>query len=267
LRIGQDRERRRLVRGEDPARQTERVEHHRAHALERLTDLLRALKRFPHGATTATLARATGLAPATTGRLLATLHDAEFVTRGERGWMIGAELTRIAARADPHRALRERARPVLEELAATVRESAMLAIPRPGPQIEILAQADGPHLLGLTNWVGRPVDMHASAAGKLVLAELSDNELAVWIRRERPRRLTPHTLTTHAQLTAEIARVREQGWATLDQESEIGLGSIARPVRDHNGTLTAIIGFSGPAQRLDYPALLVHLKRGCAALQ
>jgi DNA-binding IclR family transcriptional regulator len=235
--------------------------------LTRALDLLRALKRFPHGATSATLARATGLAPATVGRLLATLHDAEFVARGEQGWMVGAELTRIAARADPHRALRERAWPVLEKLAATVRESAMLAIPRPGPQIEILAQADGPRLLGLTNWVGRPVDLHASAAGKLVLAELSDDELAAWIHRERPRRLTPHTLTTRAQLTTEIARVREQGWATLDQESEIGLGSIARVVRDDTGTLTAIIGFSGPAQRLDYPALLAHLKRGCAALQ
>jgi IclR family transcriptional regulator, pca regulon regulatory protein len=42
-------------------------------------------------------------------------------------------------------------------------------------------------------------------------------------------------MTTRAQLTAEIARVRERGWATLEQESEIGLGSIASAVRDHNG--------------------------------
>ncbi|MBV9799352.1 MAG: IclR family transcriptional regulator [Solirubrobacterales bacterium] len=239
----------------------------RTQALTRAIALLRALKRFPHGATTATLARATGLAPATAGRLLATLHDAEFVTRAEQGWMLGAELTRIAARADPYLALRERARPVLENLAGAARESAMLAVPRPGPQIEIIAQADGPRLLGLTNWVGRAVDLHASAAGKIVLAELSDSELAAWIRRERPRRLTPHTLTTRAQLTVEIARVRERGWATLDQESEIGLASIARPLRNHNGTLTAILGFSGPAERLAYPALLAHLERGCQALE
>jgi IclR family pca regulon transcriptional regulator len=239
----------------------------RTQSLTRALDLLRALKRFPHGATTATLARATGLAPATAGRLLATLHDAEFVARGDQGWTIGPELTRIAARADPHRSLRERARPVLEQLAAAARESAMLAIPRPGPQVEILAQADGPRLLGLVNWVGRPVDTHASAAGKLALAELSDDELAAWIRRGRLQRLTPHTLTTRAQLTDEIARVRERDWATLEQESEIGLGSIAVPIRDPDGQLTAIIGFSGPTERLDYPTLLKHLRHGCEALR
>src|SRR5437764_11036358 len=82
----------------------------RTQSLIRALDLLRTLKRFPHGATTARLARATGLAPATAWRLLATLDDAEFVTRGQYGWMLGVELTRIAARAEPHRALRARAR-------------------------------------------------------------------------------------------------------------------------------------------------------------
>jgi DNA-binding IclR family transcriptional regulator len=239
----------------------------RTQSLTRALDVLRALERFPHGATTATLARTTGLAPATAGRLLATLADSEFVIRGEQGWLVGPGLTRIAARADPYRTLRERARPMLERLAATARESAMLAVPRPGPQIEILAQADGPRLLGLINWVGRPVDLHASAAGKVVLAELSDAQLAAWIHRVRPQRLTPHTLTTRAELTDEIRRVRKRGWATLDQESEIGLGSIASAFRDDDGELVAIIGFSGPAERLDYPALLADLKQGGDALR
>lgn len=239
----------------------------RTQSLTRALDLLRTLERFPHGATTATLARTTELAPATAGRLLATLEDSEFVIRGEQGWLVGPGLTRIAARADPYRALRARAGPLLERLAAAARESAMLAVPRPGPQIEILAQADGPRLLGLINWVGRPVDLYASAAGKIVLAELSDDELAAWIHRVRPRRLTPHTLTTRTEITAEIRRVRERGWATLDQESEIGLGSIASAIRDDDRALAAIIGFSGPSERLDYPALLAHLEQGGGALR
>jgi DNA-binding IclR family transcriptional regulator len=143
----------------------------------------------------------------------------------------------------------------------------MLAIPRPGPQIEILIQADGPWLLGLTNWVGRRIDLHASAAGKLLLAELTDDQLVAWIKRQRPRRLTPHTLTTRAQLSEELARVRAQDWAMLEHESEIGLGSIALPVRDDDGAIAAIIGFSGPAQRLDYPRLLRHLRSARSELR
>lgn len=239
----------------------------RTQSLTRALTLMRALKRFPHGATTVTLARAAGLAPATAGRLLATLQDAEFVTRGADGWLVGPELNRIVTHADPHRSLIARARPVLERAAAAGRESAMLAIRRPGPQIEILIQADGPWLLGLTNWVGRPIDLHASAAGKLVLAELTDDQLVAWIKRQRPRRLTPHTLTTRAQLTEELARVRAQDWAMLEHESEIGLGSIALPVRDDDGAIVAIIGFSGPAQRLDYPRLLRHLRSARSELR
>ena len=61
--------------------------------------------------------------------------------------------------------------------------------------------------------------------------------------------------------------MRERGCATLDQESEIGLGSIASALRDDDGKPAVIIGFSGPVERLDYPALLAHLKDGCDALR
>ena len=125
---------------------------------------------------------------------------------------------------------------------------------------------DGPHLLGLTNWIGRPIDLHASAAGKLLLAELDDRAAAAWIRRERPRRLTPRTLTTRGELLHELARVREQGWAEIDGESEVGLASVAVPVRDPDGNLVAMLGYSGPAERLDRPALVPPLKRAATRL-
>jgi len=238
----------------------------RTQSLSRAIGLLRALERFPNGATAATLARATGLAPATAGRLLATLEDEQFVERGDAGWTVGRDLVRIAQRADPHRALARRARPMLEHLAAAAGESAMLAIPRPGPGMAIVAQADGPRLLGLPNWVGRHIDLHASAAGKLVLAELDDAAVTAWIKRERPRRHTPRTLTRRAELLADLRRVRERGWAEIDGESEPGLASVSMPVRDPDGRLIAMPGFSGPADRLDRPALIELLAGAVADL-
>ncbi len=238
----------------------------RTQSLTRAIGLLRALERFPNGATTAALARATGLAPATGGRLLATLEDEQWVERGDGGWTVGRDLVRIAQRADPNRAMARRARPVLEHLAAAAGESAMLAIPRPGPGMAIIAQADGPRLLGLSNWVGRHIDLHASAAGKLVLAELDDSAVIAWIKRERPRRHTPRTLTRRADLLSELRRVRERGWAEIDGESEPGLASISVPVRDPDGRLIAMPGFSGPADRLDRPALIELLERAVTEL-
>ena len=130
----------------------------------------------------------------------------------------------------------------------------------------MIAQVDGPRLLGLTNWVGRAIELHASAAGKLVLAELSGAALDAWIRRERPRRLTDRTIVGRAALHAEIDRVRQRGWAELDGESEIGLSSIAVAVRAADGSLGAILGYSGPSERLDRAALLEPLLRAADRL-
>ena len=239
----------------------------RTQSLTRALALLRAIERYGRGASTAELARATELAPATAGRLLATLQDAGFAVRGAGGWSIGPEVVRLGKRADPHRALGRRAQPVLDNLAASAGESAMLAIPRPGPAVEVIAQADGPRLLGLTNWVGRPIVLHASAAGKLVLAELDDRALTAWISRERPTRLTAHTLVGSTRLVDEIRRVRAQGWADIDEESEPGLASIAVGIHDADQTLVAMVGFSGPRDRLDRQALLAPLQRAAGALR
>ena len=207
----------------------------RTQSLTRALALLHAIEQYGQRASTAELARATELAPATAGRLLATLDDAGFASRSARGWSIGPELVRLGQRADPRRELARRAQPLLDDLAATAAESAMLALPRPGPGVEVIAQADGPRLLGLTNWIGRSIAVHASAAGKLVLAELSERALAAWIARERPERLTPRTIVSRRALAREMDRVREQGWAEIDEESEPGLASIAVGVRDDSG--------------------------------
>ena len=238
----------------------------RTQSLTRALALLRAVEQYGQRASTADLARATELAPATAGRLLATLEDAGFATRSAGGWSIGPELVRLGQRADPHRAMARRAQPVLDGLAAGAAESAMLAIPRPGPAVEVIAQADGPRLLGLTNWIGRSIAVHASAAGKLVLAELPDRAITAWIARERPARLTPRTLVGRTDLLREIERVRAQGWAEIDEESEPGLASIAVGVRDDDQALLAIVGFSGPRDRLDRQALIAPLKHAAETL-
>jgi IclR family pca regulon transcriptional regulator len=239
----------------------------RAQSVTRAIALLRAMGRYPRGVTTAELARVTELPPATAGRLLATLEDAGIVERDDEGWSIGRELVRIAQRAEPQRALARSAQPVLAELAAAARESAMLGVPRGRARVVVVAQADGPRLLGITNWVGRAIDdLHASAAGKLLLADLDDRAAAAWMRRAKPRRLTPRTLTAPRALLEELARVRDQGWAEIDGESEVGLASVAVPVRGADGRLVAMIGYSGPSERLDRAALVAPLQRAASRL-
>jgi len=228
----------------------------RAQSLTRAAALVRAVGEASAGgggATTAALARACGLPVATAARLLATLSDEGFVERTPdgAGWTLGLPLVRLARAADPDRALVAAGGPVLEELAGVAGESAALAVARAGPAMDVIAQADGPGLLGVSDWVGRDFPLHASAPGKLVLAELDDAALAEWVARVRPERFTTRTITSLRGLRAELAAVRARGWSELDGELERELASVAATVRGPRGRALAFIGVSGPAGRLD----------------
>jgi DNA-binding IclR family transcriptional regulator len=93
--------------------------------------------------------------------------------------------------------------------------------------------------------VGRPSVPHATAAGKVMLAfgggPAPDTELTPFTER---------TITEPAALAAELAGVRERGWAEAVGEREPDLGALAAPVFDRGGQLVAILGIQGPASRL-----------------
>jgi len=66
---------------------------------------------------------------------------------------------------------------------------------------------------------------------------------------------TEKTLTGPA-LSAELDRVREQGWAMADGELEPGLRSIAAPVHDRTGTVVAALNISTSTHRVSQERLL-----------
>jgi DNA-binding IclR family transcriptional regulator len=227
----------------------------RAQSLTRAAELVRAAGaaaagELAAGASTAELARRCDLPVATAARLLATLSDEGFVERSPDGWTLGLPLVRLARAADPDRALLAAAPALLEELAAAAGESAAVGVVRPGPAMEVIAQADAPGLLGVSRWVGREFPLHASGPGKLVLAGLDAAELRDWVQRTRPERFTPRTITSLRGLHAELDRIRAQGYAELEDELEPSLASLTVTVPTADATPLAFIGVSGPTGRL-----------------
>jgi len=132
----------------------------------------------------------------------------------------------------------------LRRLAAESGETANLILLSDGAA-EAVAQVDGVHLLGATNWVGRPLGLHATAAGKVFLAfgaaELGPGDL---------ERLTPQTITDRAQLDAELATARERGYATIADELEPGLSAVAAPILEAGGSVVGVLCVSGASLRL-----------------
>jgi IclR family acetate operon transcriptional repressor len=221
----------------------------RTRSLVRAIDVLRAVARQPASSASA-LARASGLPRSTVARTLRTLADAGMVDQAPGGWVVGRDLIQLAQTADPNRHLVEAARIPLERLRDAAGESALLAVPRGRPGMEIVLQVDPSRHVGVANWVGIDVPLHASAAGKLILSELDERELGAWLARTTLSALTSSTITSKAELHAELRRVWRRGYAELVDELEDGHAALAVPVRSPEDALVAAIGISGPTFRL-----------------
>ena len=138
----------------------------------------------------------------------------------------------------------ELAQPRLRRLADETGETANLIVMRPGGT-EAIAQADGQHLLGVTNWIGRPLGLHCTAAGKVFLA-YEATRLPAGALHAR----TSATITDRAALQDELERVLARGYAVLVDELEPGLSAVAAPVRERDGDVVAVLCVSGASLRL-----------------
>jgi IclR family acetate operon transcriptional repressor len=220
----------------------------RTRSLDKAIALLHAVADGPRSASA--LGRTTGIPRATVTRTLRTLADARLLEETAEGWVLGYELVRLGRAADPDRRLVQIARPFLERLRDTSGESALLGVPRDTTMLEIVLQLDGPHVLGVASWVGKAVPLYASAAGKLILAELDPEKLEVWLRETARPAFTRQTITAPAAIRREIAAIGRAGVAELVDELEDGLTSVSAPVREESGALAALVGLSGPTVRL-----------------
>jgi IclR family pca regulon transcriptional regulator len=98
--------------------------------------------------------------------------------------------------------------------------------------------------------VGTRLPAHATSMGRVLLADLPQDELDAYLAQYELERFTPHTIVDPHALRAAVAEVREQGWALVDQELEIGLRSVGAPIRGAGGRTIAALNASAAAPRV-----------------
>ena len=101
----------------------------------------------------------------------------------------------------------------------------------------------------ISSGIGLRKPVHCTAEGKVLIAFQPPQVIDRIIAADHER-LTPRTLIDPDALREELAKVRARGYAIDDEEYEVGVRSIAAPVRDDTGSSVAAVGVTGPAQRL-----------------
>jgi DNA-binding IclR family transcriptional regulator len=111
--------------------------------------------------------------------------------------------------------------------------------------------------------IGLRAPVHSTAAGKVLAANLSPAELESVLADATFARMTPRTITSRDEFLAELAQVREQGWAHDREENERSINCIGAPVRDASGRAVAAVSVSVPDIVLTYAQLLELLPALC----
>jgi DNA-binding IclR family transcriptional regulator len=217
--------------------------------VDRALSILQILaRRGPSGVSE--VAQEVGIHKSTAFRMLATLESRGVVvqsqTRGE--YRLGEGLLQLAAGVTSRYDITVTSRPATERLADSVGETVNVAI-HDGAGVISIDQHIGPAAVTTVNWVGQRSPLHASAAGKVFLA-FPDPTTGRPRVPDELEALTPRTLVDPVALAAQLADVRDRGWALSDEEMEEGLVAVGAPVWDHTGVVVASVVVSGPAFRL-----------------
>jgi IclR family acetate operon transcriptional repressor len=219
-------------------------------SVNRIVSVLRALAG-EQGLPLVEVARRTGLDEATALRYLRSLDAHELVHRDEGSgrWSLGIELFRLGQQAVGVRGVRKLALPEMERLLEEFEETVNIGH-WAGTRLVVIEVVESVLSIRKGATTGEPDVWHASGLGKAILAQMPEEQAVAVLEAHGRPRFTEHTLVGIEDLLAELARVRERGYAIDDEESEVGMRCVAAPIRDQHGQPRYAISISGVAARM-----------------
>jgi len=197
------------------------------------------------------LASELGLTKATVHRLLNAMERFELIERNSENerYRLGLKLHQLGIKAVESRTLRNEAHRLLLEMSRRSRETVSLAVPAPGGVV-CLDRVNSPHtVINVCTPVGAMFPPHCTAAGKAILAYLTEEELQEVLRRSGLRQYSPFSISRLPDLKENLRLIRQRGYAVDHQELERGLSGVAAPVLGAHERVIAAVGIAGPTQR------------------
>lgn len=201
--------------------------------------------------TIGTIARSTGLSRAAVRRCLYTMEQLGYVGADEgRHYTLRPKILALGYAFLSSSALVAAAKPVLDEASATLHESCSMAVLEGDAIVYVARSASSRRLVSMDLGVGSRLPAYCTSMGRVLLAGLPPEELKRYFAKLVPVAYTERTVTRRDELRRIIAEVAQSGHAIVDQELELGLRSMAVPVRDFGGDVVAALNVSTHASRV-----------------
>lgn len=230
-------------------------ETHRSHprdfigSLEKGFRVLLSFERKHSKLTLSDVARLTGYTPAAARRLLLTLQELDYLHSDGKYFWVAPRTLLLARPYLMSRPAPEMAQPVLDKLADGTRQSASLGVLL-DQEVLIIARSTGRRTLSTGLGIGSRLPVFCSALGRAVLSTFPPNEVMRHLAATPLDPWTPKTVRGLASAAAEVEHCRKFGWAECDEELEMGVRSIALPIKSSSDKTIAAISLSVRAERM-----------------
>lgn len=239
-------------------------------SLARGLKVLEILAGHPGGLTLTEMAGIAGLTRAAARRFLLTLEAAGYATRSGRRFVLSPRLLSVARTSLQGASLWSYAEPFMREVAAALNESCSAAV-LAGPDVVYVARVPGRAILRVTLHIGTRLPAYCTSMGKVLLAGLDKEALDAFIAGTDLAPLTPKTIADPQALRTAVEAARRDGYAVADEELELGLRSIAVPIRDEAGSVVAAINVSTQSARHSVAdmkrQILPHLRKAAEKIE
>ena len=227
-------------------------------SLARGLEVIESFEGHTEGQTVAEIARITGLSRAAVRRLMITLERLGYAEYTGRVYRLKTRVLKLGFSYLTSTSLPTLAQPILERVTELVHESSSLSI-LDGDEIVYLARSAAKRVMSVSLSVGSRLPAYCTSMGRVLLAALRDVELAAYLDRVELKALTPKTVTDKSSMLEIIQSVRAQDYALTDEELELGLRSIAVPVRNRQNRTVAAINVGVHAARVSTAEMIERL--------
>jgi len=183
-------------------------------------------------------------------RLLATLESRGYIEQNKvtENYRLGLKTLELGQTFIKQMGLLRQSKPVLEALVSECNETTYVAILKDF-SIIYLDAVETDMTVRVVPRVGSRLPAYCTAAGKVQIAHMSDEELDNFLPSKELKRYTPSTITDRDVLKEQLKTIAEKGYAVDNEELDLGVKCVSAPIRDYTRRIIGAVSISGPSMR------------------
>lgn len=217
--------------------------------IDRALEILTILSKEPNGLSVSGLARKVSLPASTIHRILASLKENNFIIQDSesRKYKIGYKLYTLCSNMSKNNILVNLAKPIMEKLADEIHMTVVLCVMEENHIINVACIESDEHSMYMVK-IGTQLPIYSTSAGRVFSAYMDRWAVKEMYENMDLKPNTPYTKTEIQELFREFDNIRENGYALIDEELQMGIEGVASPVFDNNKKVVAALALTSMKQ-------------------